>query len=75
MIENKYSRQLDEIAASQEGQQLKSLLSSTSQDTIDAAGEALCSGDMDRTKELLTPLLARDDVRELLKKLSGSLHG
>lgn len=75
MIENKYSHQLGEIAASEEGQQLRSLLSDTSQDTIDAAGEALRSGDMERTKELLTPLLARDDVRELLKKLSGSLHG
>lgn len=64
--------QLAQLAQSQAGQQLLSLLQ-LSADSVQAAADKAAAGDYTQAQQLLPPLLHRADVQALLKQLEEQL--
>lgn len=62
------------LASTPAGQQLIALLQQSDQGTLKKAMEQASKGDYSQAKEVLTPLLASEEVRKLLQQLGGQ-HG
>lgn len=59
------------LASTPAGQQLIALLQQSKQADLNQAMEQAKKGDYARAKEVLTPLLASEEVQKLLRQLGG----
>ncbi len=59
------------LAKSDAGQQLLALLQQSDPSMLQSAADQAAAGNMDAVRQMLAPLLASDEVKQLMKQMEG----